>query len=311
MKVINALLAKLTAALAMILLIAGCEHKELCYDHSHSALLEIRFVWDQAPDADPGSMVVNFFSPDGKLVACRELSSRNGGLVKIEAGEYMILFHNGEMESVWEATGDFDSYCLKTHEETLLAPMSRNLEAPPRPAVSSDEPVRTAAEYVWGGKHDYVPVERNKEGQFVELHPLEMTAHYTVEVVNVKNLSDNIDLSAALSGLSESMNISRGEATGLPVTVPFAISRRDDTSLEAAFVTFGHCPDESDRKHILSIYTSAKKYFNIDVTGQVHSAPDDRNVHILVDGLTLPDDKDGIKPSVNDWDEVENIEIKM
>lgn len=311
MKGLCSWIAVMAAACATILGFGGCEHKELCYDHGHNAKVEIRFVWDRHPDADPNTMVVNFFSLDGKHVACREFSSRDGGMIKLEAGEYMILFHNGEMETVSEAVDDFDYYSLKTTEEALLAPMSRYFEAPPRPSVSSGEPVRSPAETVWAGRHDYVMVERDADGQLIELHPQEVTARYSVEVVNVKNLRDNLDISAALSGLSESMNISKGMASGVPVTVPFSVRRRDGSSLEAEFITFGHCPEDSDVPHILSIYTSSKNYFNIDVTGQVHSSPDDRNVHIIVDGLTLPEEQDGLAPSINDWDEVEDIEIKM
>lgn len=130
MKALFSRIAALAAACVMILIMSGCEHKELCYGHSHSAKVEIRFVWDQHPDADPNTMVANFFSLDGKHVACREFSSREGGVIKLEAGEYMILFHNGEMESVAEVVDDFDSYRLNTTEEALLAPMSRYLEAP-------------------------------------------------------------------------------------------------------------------------------------------------------------------------------------
>ncbi|MCM1354981.1 MAG: DUF5119 domain-containing protein [Staphylococcus sp.] len=303
-------LAAMAVACVMTVVLTGCEHKDLCYDHSHSAEIEIRFRWEQAPDAEPNTMVVNFFSLDGKHVAVREFSSRDGGVVKIEAGEYRILFHNGEMESVRELVDNFDYYSLQTIEEALLAPMSR-VDMPPRPSVSSKEPVRSKAETIWAGRHDYVLVERNKPGQFIELYPEEVTASYTVEVVNVKNLRDNIDISAALSGLSERLNISSVSAAGVPVTVPFEVRRKDSSTLEAAFVTFGHCPDDNNVRHIMSIYTSSKKYFNFDVTDQVHTAPDDKNIYIRIDGLTLPEEADGLTPSINDWDEVENIEIKM
>lgn len=303
-------LVAMAAACAMTVLLAGCEHKDLCYDHSHRAEIEIRFIWDQAPDAEPNTMVVNFFSLDGKHVAVREFSSRDGGVVSIEAGEYRILFHNGEMESVREKVDKFDYYSLHTVDEALLSPMSR-FDMPPRPSTAEKEPVKSKAETVWAGRHDYVMVERNRKGQFIELYPEKVTARYNVEVVNVKNLRDNIDISAALSGLSERLNISSASATGVPVTIPFEVKRRDSSALEAAFVTFGHCPDDNNVQHILSIYTSSKKYFNFDVTDQVHNAPDDKNIYIRIDGLALPEEGDGLTPSINDWEEVENIVIKM
>ena len=39
----------------------SCEHKDLCYDHSHMTDLRVDFDWSAAPDAEPGTMVVHFF----------------------------------------------------------------------------------------------------------------------------------------------------------------------------------------------------------------------------------------------------------
>ncbi|MCM1332212.1 MAG: DUF5119 domain-containing protein [Bacteroides sp.] len=294
-----------------VIAFAGCEHKDLCYDHGHSVEIEIHFNWDAAPDADPNTMVVSFFSLDGKYVTSREFTSRDGGKAKLEEGEYRILFHNGEMDNVNEVVDSYDRYGLNTNEETLLAPMSRNMKAPPRPETSAKEPVRATAETVWAGKKEYVMIERGRKGQVVELSPEEATARYTVEVVNVENLRDNIDISAALSGLSERLNISSSSAVGQPVTVPFSVERKDATTIEARFLTFGHCPDDNTVSHILSIYTSSKVYFNFDVTDQVHDAPDDKNIYVRIDGLKLPVDGQDVSPSIDDWGDAENIDIDM
>lgn len=307
----NSVISRLLLIFSCAVAMTGCEHKDLCYDHGHSVEINVKFKWDAAPDADPNTMVVNFFSLDGKYVTSREFTSRDGGTVKLEEGEYMILFHNGEMDNVNEVVDSYDRYSLNTNEETLLAPMSRNMKAPPRPETSTKEPVRTTAETVWAGKKEYVMIDRGKKGQVVELSPEEVTAHYTVEVVNVENLRDNIDISAALSGLSERLNISSSSATGQPVTVPFSVERKDATTIEARFLTFGHCPDDNTVSHILSIYTSSKVYFNFDVTGQVHDAPDDKNIYVRIDGLKLPVDGQDVSPSIDDWGDAENIDIDM
>lgn len=307
----NSVISRLILIFSCAVAMTGCEHKDLCYDHGHSVEINVKFKWDAAPDADPNTMVVNFFSLDGKYVTSREFTSRDGGTVKLEEGEYMILFHNGEMDNVNEVVDSYDRYSLNTNEETLLAPMSRNMKAPPRPETSAKEPVRTTAETVWAGKKEYVMIDRGKKGQVVELSPEEVTAHYTVEVVNVENLRDNIDISAALSGLSERLNISSSSATGQPVTVPFSVERKDATTIEARFLTFGHCPDDNTVSHILSIYTSSKVYFNFDVTDQVHDAPDDKNIYVRIDGLKLPVDGQDVSPSIDDWGDAENIDIDM
>ncbi len=307
----NSIVSRLLLIFSCSVAMTSCEHKDLCYDHGHSVEINVKFKWDAAPDADPNTMVVNFFSLDGKHVARREFSSRDGGVVKVDEGEYKILFHNGEMETVNEDIDSYDLYGLVTNDESLLAPMSRDMKAPPRPEASAEEPVKATAETVWAGKCEYVMVERDKKGQVVELYPEEATAHYTVEVVNVENLRDNINISAALSGLSERLNISRSAAAGKPVTVPFSIDRKDDRTIEAQFLTFGHCPDDNAVPHILSIYTSGKVYFNFEVTDQVHNAPDDKNIYIKIDGLTLPKEGETVTPAIDDWGEAEDVDIKM
>ncbi len=49
------------AMLPVAALMQGCEHKDLCYDHSHMTDLRVDFDWSAAPDAEPGTMVVHFF----------------------------------------------------------------------------------------------------------------------------------------------------------------------------------------------------------------------------------------------------------
>ena len=90
------------AMLPVAALMQGCEHKDLCYDHSHMTDLRVDFDWSAAPDAEPGTMVVHFFRPDGSLYKRVEFTSATGGIARLEAGKYMMLFHNGEMETVHE-----------------------------------------------------------------------------------------------------------------------------------------------------------------------------------------------------------------
>ena len=82
----------------------SCDHKDLCYRNEHHTELEIKFDWSNAPNAQPRTMVVQLFRMDGSHYQRREFTSREGGKISIESGEYKILFHNGEMESVTERT---------------------------------------------------------------------------------------------------------------------------------------------------------------------------------------------------------------
>lgn len=95
---------------ALTMLFSACEHKDICLDHSHMVDMEIKFDWKAAPDATPQTMVVQFFRADGSHYIRHEFTSANGGKIRIEAGEYKLLFHNGEMKSVDERGNTYDSY---------------------------------------------------------------------------------------------------------------------------------------------------------------------------------------------------------
>ncbi|WP_025830571.1 DUF5119 domain-containing protein [Bacteroides stercorirosoris] len=104
----------------LVWLLPACDHKELCFDHAHMVDLDIRFDWSEAPDADPRTMVVHFFRMDGSYYTSRELPRAAGGKVRMEADEYMLLFHNGEMEFVGEDGNTYDSFWLYTKPQSIL-----------------------------------------------------------------------------------------------------------------------------------------------------------------------------------------------
>lgn len=52
-------------AVMLLPLFTACEHKDLCYDHSHTTQLEVVFDWTEAPDADPATLPL----PGGRIGA--------------------------------------------------------------------------------------------------------------------------------------------------------------------------------------------------------------------------------------------------
>lgn len=305
---------------ALALLTQSCEHKDLCYRNEHHTELEIKFDWSNAPDAQPRTMVVQLFRMDGSHYQRREFSSREGGKISIESGEYKVLFHNGEMESVTERGNSFDNYQLVTDPQSLLEPMGRgDLSTPPLPEGAEEQPVRSVPACVWGGKCDYLQVQENVPGQILTLTPEAVTAEYTVEVRNVENMTDLIDFSAALSGMSEGWSPaadqqpdSSTDESGESVVMPFELQRYTDKKmLMAHFASFGHCPNGEEGKHTLTIYTSNQKYFHNDVTEQLHAAPDPTHIHIVIDGLKIPSGDGGMNPDISGWDNVVETDIDM
>ncbi len=302
---------KLGAMLLWTMSVAlSCEHKTLCFDHSHMADLEIKFDWSGAPEADPNTMVVQLFNIDGSHYQRWEFSSKDGGKIRIEAGDYRMLFHNGEMSSVTERGGMYGDYELTTRQQSLLAPMGRaDMNAPPRPEEAEDEPVLDVSEEIWGGRCEYVQILRGAEGQSVTLKPVKATSEYSVEVREVKNMTPSVEISAALTGMAQSWKIADNILSDQTATISFGLSRKDETTLVAKFALFGDSP-EHNGKHFLSLYTSNKRYKDFDVTDLVHNAPDPKNVQLIVSGLELPEEGTGMTPGISGWEEQE-FDINM
>ena len=100
------------------------------------------------------------------------------------------------------------------------------------------------------------------------------------------------------------------------MTLPFEATHDGKSTITADFLTFGP-PAGAPGKHLLRIYVQLpdgkKVYYTFDVTDQVRHAPDPRNVHIVLDGLTLPKPLaigSGFRPTVDDWQEVE-VPLRM
>ncbi len=282
---------------------SSCNHKELCYDHSHMTEFEIKFDWSECPDAEPRTMVLQLFSPDGTRYNRYEFGSPEGGTIRLHTGTYRMLFHNGDTEQAVERGDMYENYEITTHPRELLATIGRASSEAPRPDDAKDQPVRFAPEHIWAGSSaDAVEVRPNSDGmQSITLYPQEVTDLYTIEIRNVKNLDATPEIGAAITGFSECYRIGEGAPAGQPVTIPLDLTRVDDHTLTTRFAAFGHCHDER-RKHVLSIYTSNKVYYHFDITDRIHEAPDPHNVMIVIEELNLPMPDTGMDPSVSDWD---------
>ncbi|WP_417014196.1 DUF5119 domain-containing protein [Alistipes sp.] len=301
------------AAMASLLVVAAvcCRHKELCYDHSYLVEIEVNFDWSKCPDATPRTMVLQLFAPDGRHYNRYEFGSPQGGVIRVHAGTYKMLFHNGDMDNVVERGSTYDAYEVTTIDRALLAPIGRGTEAP-RPSGAQGQPVRYAPEMIWAGRCGLTEVRSGQQRQSVTLVPEEATVVYTVEILNVENLGATAGIGGAFTGLAESYSPARGAGAGSSVTVPLDLKRVDERTLTTRFVAFGHCP-VGPEQHTFSVYTTSKWFYHFDVTEQLHGASDPRNVRVVIDGLKLPDEPSGgMDTSVSDWnDNVIETDVNM
>ncbi len=318
------------------LLFTGCRHKEFCEFHPHEVAIRVVFDWMDAPEANPKGMCVYFYPVDGGVSTRFDFNNRDGGTVHLRVGEYRILCFNNDTEAIHFYNDDyFDSHGVFTRAGHVLEPLYGNLASyDQNVSNTSGERVVITPDMIWGcsavdvriedtqvrysnvspnplSRHGY-PVVSND--QIITLYPHEMVCTYTYEVRNVKNLKHLAKISGTLSGMSGRMTLSTEELDRECVTLPFEAHSDGVSKVTGKFYTFGHHADNSD-PHNMCFYVvmddGAKFYFaggdNLNVTKQVHEAPDYRHVHLIIDGLELPqaiENGNGYNPIVDDWEEV-------
>ena len=70
----------------LVFLLASCEHKELCYDHSHTVDVRVVLDWKNAVEASPSSMRLYLFPQDGGDVLSYGLADCRGGNIPVHIG---------------------------------------------------------------------------------------------------------------------------------------------------------------------------------------------------------------------------------
>lgn len=306
-----------------VLIFSSCEHKDLCYDHSHLVNVKVVFDWRNAPDAVPKSMSLYMYPSDGGEVMRFDFTGRDGGTIRVPLGCYHVLCLNSDTETVrYRNTESRETFEVYTREADLLSGLSRLgilSDGAPRADGTENERVALAPDMIWSDHVEDIGLELTDEEQTVTLYPRVSVCTYTVEIRNAENLKYVSGISGTLSSLAGGLlpGIGADALTDERVSIPFDASvSTDKTIVTGGWLTFGHCPSAQNR-HLLTIYAvladNSKWYYTYDVTEQVHEAPDQRHVHIILDKLPLPKpivNGGGFQSTVDDWQTV-NVDIEM
>lgn len=312
--------------LLALLLFSSCNHKEFCYDHPHGVRLQLVYDWSEAPEANPAGMTV-FFYPVNDPVSRQDVevspyavrydfSNNSGGQIELKPGRYIAVTYNNDTEAV--QFGGLNAYNTQfgyTRTGHILEPMYGNgLSTDGGNGNFCDEEVVITPDQLWGCT-DMDVVVTGTENQTITLYPHDMLCLYSYEVRNVDNLDKVAKISGALSGMSPALYIAGESLHDDHVTLPVEAWKDGESTVRGQFFTFGHHEELQD-PHRMAFYVEmldGSKYSftsaaNLDVTDQVHSAPDRRRVHIIIDGLNIPtpiEGGSGLAPDLDDWDDVQ------
>ena len=307
-----------------ILVSVSCEHKELCYDHSHTINVDVSFDWANSPDAPPKSMSLYLFSEDGTDPQRYEFVGREGGTIRVVPGVYHAICLNSDTETICHRFTDLHhTYTLTTDPASLLSGMSAfgvfTRSEPPMAKGTEDESVISPSEMLW--THQMTFVELSGHGQKFVMSPEISYTRIQLEILNVENLRYTTAVSGTLSGLADGFIIGTGELSAGLATIPFSLDiAGNHDCLKGDFCTFGHCPDTLN-KHMLTVYTilqdGTQWYHSFDVTDQMHES-DDHIIRITLDKLPIPEPDPGtggeggggFVPTIDDWNTID-INISM
>lgn len=300
-----------------VFLFSSCEHKELCYQHPHVKNVRVTFDWRDAPDAAPKGMCVFFYPIEGSGSERFDFKGTTGGEVELRVGSYRVICYNNDTESVlFYDTDEFSGHGATTREGNVLEPIYGNsANYAPRATGTESERVVITPDMMWGCS--VMDVEITDTDHDITLYPHELTCTYTYEVRNVKNLKHVSQMCGSLSGMSPTIQFGDETIGKECVTIPFEAVSDGASTITGKFFTFGHNEDNTE-PHRMTFYVimdDGKKYAygteaneRFDVTGQVHAARDKKHVHIVIDGLNLPqpiENGNGFNMSVDDWENVE------
>lgn len=305
----------------LTVLVSACDHKDL-YMLGEPSEIEIVFDWRNAPDAQPASMGAYLYDVQGGEALRYIFTGRDGGPTRVPAGVYCGLGMNSD-ETDWAQyrhNDDIENFEIYTHEAESLQGYGIPTRAIPRAEGAEGERIVETPGMVWADRQDEIEVYPTAGRTVITFYPEEAVCHYTVDVLDVKNIENmpagSID--ATLSGMAEGFVYGKRNASDTKVTLPFELNKDAGgaSSLHGEFLTFGESP-VTKNLHKLCIYyvqkDGTKKYATFDVTSQVTEAKDRKHVHIVVRGLEFPTQLAsglGLVPDVDDWEAV-NVTIKM
>ena len=306
------------------IILPSCRHKDIEFEDVPLQEVEVVFDWSKSPDADPASMALWLFydpSESADSTLRYDFNNNKGGEIKIPYGSFSGLAHSSD-NSDWahfRKTEDIETFEIFTRDIYNLPSSGLKTRGIPKAQEAEDETMVETPKKIWNGRNDNMSLKKGEKKKTLVFYPEEVTCEYTVDIIDIQNLSsiDGNSADATLSGMSGGFMFGKGESSDTRHTLTFIVTKdRDNNSLHGEFLTFGESP-KTRNPHKLGLYlfmTDGNKYFySFDVSNQIYEAPDPKHVHIVVSGLSLPEPivgGGGFVPDVNDWESVD-IDLKM
>lgn len=320
----NKTLTTISTIAVTCLLAVSCEYKQLCMDHNHGANVTLAFDWSRCEHPQQ-RMSVECNTNDGLSRQRYSFEDCNGGSVRLQEGTWTALGwnENSSLMLSYEAGAgrSAERYPIASCRTSSLTEGTQISTRTQMPMASQAEGQRVLLhpDPIWSGLSGECRVPQMHR-MTMEMHKRSTTIHITIN--HVTNLRYSGEFGAALSSLSSGLRLENGRQQGEAVTMAIPLEKQGTSTLTGTLECFGHSPEtrngaEHTIPHILTVYAmlgdGTKWYSSMDVTSQLHSAGDEPEIYLEINGLPLPKpivNGSGFMPEVGEWQEV-NIEIGM
>lgn len=288
----------------MMAWVSSCEYKDLCYDHSHLAEVQVAFESNDNTPVKPMPMRLYLFSEYYDYSFQYDLPSDKVSTIKVPAGQYNAICMNIDINSILFANETlYDKFTLFTKDYGFRM----------NDLVIVDEP-----DSLWVDKLENICIDRKDSTQLVLMHPEFAPCELEIEIRNIEDLASNLPkMNGYVSGLAGGYLPSSKRTDQSKVTLAFPFRYVAEKTIKGRFLFWGHCPDV-EGSHILyldfRLDDNSIWRYTLDITERIHSASDRKHICIVLDGgLPLPvrvdDEGGGFIPTVQPVDTI-NIEIK-
>ena len=301
--------------------LTGCHHKDLLSECQTSMQLNVVFDWRNAPDAQVGSMALYLYPEDGGKPLRYIFQNATGGEIAVPFGRYTALCMNSDNTdwALTDLTDHLETFEIHSGPATGLSYADLHSSS-----IQHEEDADTALvetpRLIWTDAGEQLSLQPSDTGvKTLTLYPTESGCHYTIDIYDIANTDalESGTMLATFSGLSGGYHPGLSHPSEERVTMPLTMTVDGDGSkIHGEFLNFGLCPDIIYKNELRLYYfltDGTALSYTFDVTDQTDSAPDPRNVHIVLRGLPVPEPiagGGGLKPIVEDW-LVEHITIPM
>ena len=297
---------------ALVAMLSGCRQKELENPVGAICTVDVRFLWDTAPEAAPEGMTVLFYPLDAEGSFWRyDIAGRDGGQVEIESGAYTMIALNNDLPGVrLEDISYIDSARAMTVAATKSLADSTGMLY-----EGIIENIRVMPGYV-----SYCAADgrmRSGADTRIECRPDSVTTIFDIRLIDAAGMERVRSLDGAFEGCATGISLLTRQTLPDSVEVAFPMSF-DSAAGTAAGCVSGFARTDPLAKYTLVLrarYTNSILYEKkFDVTEKIPNYPYPHRVEISINGLIFPENPSqggdnqnslGIDVGVDGWHTVE------